>query len=252
MGGTTVAKLLEFGADVYALDMKEVTLPVKKYIRIDLGKKGDIEDAARQLPARIDCLFNCAGLPGVPFSPFDVAVVNFLAARHLTELLLPRMESGGAIAIIASHAGILWQRRLDLIKGLLQIADWEKACDWLKAHADVNDGYRFSKKCLVVYAKWRAPELAKKNIRINCLCPGVTTTPMYGEYWEKRLTENEEHWRDQQGPSGRNATPEEMAWPLLFLNSDLASYISGVDLYVDYGRDGEREVGLKERHSTDT
>ena len=47
-------------------------------------------------------------------------------------------------------------------------------------------------------------------------------------------------------PIGRNATPEEMAEPLILLNSDAARFVSGHLLVVDYGYCGEVDVGLRE------
>ncbi len=52
-------------------------------------------------PGTIHALFNCAGLPGPPFSDVDTMTVNFLAMRHLSELCADRMTEGGAIASIA-------------------------------------------------------------------------------------------------------------------------------------------------------
>jgi NAD(P)-dependent dehydrogenase (short-subunit alcohol dehydrogenase family) len=54
------------------------------------------------------------------------------------------------------------------------------------------------------------------------------------------------------GYAGRYATPEEMAWPLLFLNSDLASYISGALLPADFGAGMEILAGLRNSPIGDT
>jgi len=247
MGGTTAARLIELGAEVYALDLEEVTAPVKKYIRIDLGKKDAIERAAEQLPAKVDCLFNCAAAPGRPFSNLETSLVNFVGLRHLTEILIPRIKSGGAIASISSHGGTHWRQRLDPIRELLNISDWEESVAWLVAHEDIDSGYRFAKECVIVYTRWRAPELGRREIRINCIAPGPTTTPMYKRYWEKGLV-TEGRLASLQGLCGRNATPDEMAGPLLFLNSSLASHITAETLYVDYGCTAAVEMGLREPH----
>jgi len=45
------------------------------------------------------------------------------------------------------------------------------------------------------------------------------------------------------GPKGRYATSEEQAEPLVFLNSDMARYMSGADLQVDYGFVGQIMTG---------
>jgi NAD(P)-dependent dehydrogenase (short-subunit alcohol dehydrogenase family) len=45
-------------------------------------------------------------------------------------------------------------------------------------------------------------------------------------------------------PSGRDSTPEEQAWPLLFLNSERAGYVNGVNLPVDGGHAAARTLRL--------
>ncbi|MFA4836862.1 MAG: coniferyl-alcohol dehydrogenase [Dehalococcoidia bacterium] len=243
MGNAAAKNLIELGAEVYALDIKEVALPVKKYINIDLGKKESIEKVAKQLPEKIDCLFNCAALPGPPWSNLDVTMVNFVGIRHLTELVVPRLKPGGAIAIISSTAGVGYQKRMEPIKELLSISDYAKAREWLASHEAVNDGYTFSKECLISYAKWRAAELAKHNIRINVISPGPTDTPMMKDFL--KICPKDIMDQYYQGCVGRNATPEEMAEPLVFLNSNMARYISGQNICIDYGWQGAVEMGVK-------
>jgi NAD(P)-dependent dehydrogenase (short-subunit alcohol dehydrogenase family) len=47
-------------------------------------------------------------------------------------------------------------------------------------------------------------------------------------------------------PCGRYATSEEMAEPLIFLNSNMARFVSGHDLVIDYGYTAEVEMGQRE------
>ncbi len=46
-------------------------------------------------------------------------------------------------------------------------------------------------------------------------------------------------------PVGRNATPEEMAEPLVLLNSDAMRFVSGQNLFVDYGYEAAVDVGAR-------
>jgi NAD(P)-dependent dehydrogenase (short-subunit alcohol dehydrogenase family) len=109
MGFETTRLLLDAGATVTALDVAEVNLPGVAYLRTDLGDPAAIDAAVTQLPAEVDVLMNCAGIPGgTKFSPLDVMKVNFLGLRHLTESVIPRIPSGGAIVHIASIAGSGW------------------------------------------------------------------------------------------------------------------------------------------------
>lgn len=233
MGEATARLLGELGAEVYTLDIKEAKVPAKKYIRTDLKNKGSIDAAVAQIPGDIDGLFNCAGLPGPPFSEVDVLTVNFLGHRHLAESLIPRMKPGAAIGFIASVGGYGWQGVFADIKPLLETSGFDEGHAWLEANPDaIATGYVFSKQCIVSYVKTRALTLAEKGIRINCISPGATQTPMTAQF---EAAYGKEGVLMTYGLNGRPATPEEQAMPLVFLNSQMASFVSGVDLYVDYG-----------------
>ena len=45
-------------------------------------------------------------------------------------------------------------------------------------------------------------------------------------------------------PIGRESTPDEQAWPIVFLNSPAASYVNGTNLVVDGGNAAARTLGL--------
>ena len=73
-------------------------------------------------------------------------------------------------------------------------------------------------------------ELALDNIRVNAVAPGVTATPASGTYVD------EDAERDRTAIAmGRRGTPEEQAGAILFLLSDLSSYVTGQTLLVDGG-----------------
>jgi NAD(P)-dependent dehydrogenase (short-subunit alcohol dehydrogenase family) len=242
MGQAVARTLVDLGAAVYALDVKEVTVPVKQFIKTDLKNKESILAAVKQIPDGLYGIFNCAGLPGTPFSNLDTTLVNFAGHRLLTETLLPKTQAGGAIAFIASTSGLVWRKRIQTINELLATQGFDEARAWLEAHPRVNDGYIFSKECIIVYTMARAEELGKKSIRINCLSPAPTETPMMKDFhsaWGKELIDM------YRAPCGRYATPEEMAEPLIFLNSNMARFISGQNLIVDYGYQAAVDVGQK-------
>jgi NAD(P)-dependent dehydrogenase (short-subunit alcohol dehydrogenase family) len=89
----------------------------------------------------------------------------------------------------------------------------------------------------------RAVELVPRGIRINCLSPAPTDTPMLPAFHAQVSREFlEKHFL---APIGRNATPEEMAEPLVLLNSDAARFVSGVNLFADWGYLAAVEVGAR-------
>ena len=79
----------------------------------------------------------------------------------------------------------------------------------------------------------RSFTLAPQGIRINCLNPGPTDTPMM-PHFEKAV--GKDFMANFPKPLwGRNARPDEQAWPLLFLNSPRSSYVTGVQFDADAG-----------------
>ena len=244
MGDAAARTLVELGAEVHALDVAEVTAPVKQTIEIDLRDKASIDAAIEKLPARVDSLFHCAGLPGAPFSNLDTMLVNFVGQRHFTEAMVPRIADGGAIAIITSVAGIGWAKNRESVDALVGTPDFDSGKAWCEANPEAANGYLFSKQCIIVYTKQRAAALVPRQIRINCLSPAPTDTPMLPNFHNQVSKEFlEEHFL---APIGRNATPEEMGDPLIFLNSHAARFISGHNLLVDYGYVASTEIGQRQ------
>ncbi len=234
MGQAAAGLLTDLGAEVYALDVRNVDVRVKRFIQTDLMEKSSIDAAVEKIPGNIYALFNCAGLgPDRRWSALQITLVNFVGTRHLAEDLIPRIEKGGGIATISSIGGMNWKRNYRNVKPLLATSGFDEARAWLEAHPDINKGYEFSKECVTAYVITRSVELAKKEIRFNCLSPGPTATPMMDVF--HKVIGKEMVDRRTVGPAGRYGTPEEMAEPLVFLNSKMARFISGEDLWVNFG-----------------
>jgi NAD(P)-dependent dehydrogenase (short-subunit alcohol dehydrogenase family) len=243
MGEATARVLVDLGAEVHALDVKPIGAPVKQSLEADLRDPASIDTALRRLPARVDALFNCAGLPGPPFSNLDTMLVNFVGLRHLTEGVIPRIPSGGAVASITSVAGMGWRKNQEHLRAILATPGYAEARAWCEAHPDVANGYLFSKQCIIWYTKTRAVELLPRQIRMNCLSPSPTDTPMLSAFHAQVSRDFlEQHFL---APVGRNATPEEMAEPLVLLNSDAMRFVSGQNLFVDYAYEAAVDVGAR-------
>jgi NAD(P)-dependent dehydrogenase (short-subunit alcohol dehydrogenase family) len=241
MGEATARLVSELGAEVWALDVNDVTVPVKEFVRTDLRDPAAIDAAAEQIGGPVHAVFNCAGLPGAPFSNLDTMLVNFLGARQLTEALLPRMPQGSAVSSVASVAGMGYLMNMANVQQLLATQDFASGRAWCEEHPEIANGYPFSKECIIVYSLMRAKQLAERGVRINSISPGITETPMLPHFYDQVGKE----WMDAnfRGFLGRNAGPEEQAWPLAFLNSDAASFISGVNIFVDAGYTGALFTG---------
>jgi NAD(P)-dependent dehydrogenase (short-subunit alcohol dehydrogenase family) len=177
---------------------------------------GMIEAAEREF-GKLDILFNNAGFGG-PRAPLheqtletwdSVLGVNlkgvFLGMKHGVPALL--RAGGGSIVNTASAAALTgWQ-----------------------GHAI----YGAAKAGVVQLTKAAALDYAKKNIRVNAICPGMTWTGLVPSYEQHPVPPADAPIPPQ--PMARWGLPSELAAAALFLASDEASFITGVALPVDGG-----------------
>ncbi|WP_249872465.1 SDR family oxidoreductase [Oceanobacillus saliphilus] len=244
MGEATAKLLLEQGAEVYALDINEPKYTGASYIKINLGDKESIDSAVNKLPNTIDSIFSIAGVAGVigKLTTLDVVTINFIGGVHLIESIIPRMPENSSIAIISSAAGMAWDKQIDNLLPFVQQPSFEDAQDWFNENgpallaaypkSDADPSYVFSKESVILWMKQRAFNLSEKKIRINVVSPGNTTTPMSKDF--NTIANKDASATGFTSKVGRPATPKDIANSLIFINSDLASYVSGVDLQVDY------------------
>jgi dihydroanticapsin dehydrogenase len=127
----------------------------------------------------------------------------FLCAKHVIPHMLAH---GGSIVNTSSVTGIVGVRNRAV--------------------------YSATKGAVVALTKNMALDYAQYQIRVNCVCPGFTRTPMADALLqdpskEKRLVDMH--------PLGRLGTPEDVANAVVFLASDLSSWITGIALAVDGG-----------------
>jgi NAD(P)-dependent dehydrogenase (short-subunit alcohol dehydrogenase family) len=165
----------------------------------------------------LDYLFCCAGVPGV--APIEdlteeiwdrVIGVNLKGVYTMIRAAVPKMkERGGAIVTMGSEAGITGQPDLT--------------------------AYCASKGGVVNMTRALALELIKSGIRVNCLCPGITNTPMC-EIEANMAPDPAAVWESWKNwaPIGRWADPSEQAKAVLYLMRD-ATFAVGSVLVSDGG-----------------
>ena len=92
--------------------------------------------------------------------------------------------------------------------------------------------YNASKGALEALTKTMAVEWAARGVRVNAVAPAYVDTEMTAEV---KRRDKLRRWVEDRTPMGRFGRPEEVAWPVVFLCSDAAAYITGTTLYVDGG-----------------
>lgn len=249
IGKATAELLVELNAEVYALDITKQNIPgVKEFIEVDLSNKESIDEAMEHVPRHIDSFFGVAGLSGAKTNYYKTFTVNYIANKYITEeYLKKRMSYGGAISYVTSTGGLYWDKYSSEFEKFTNAKTWDEMIEALHAQAKEDTigmmAYPLSKRAMNYYMAKLAIELGPQKIRVNALLPGSTDTGMKKEF------EVEAGGMDalvaETGTAKRLAKPEEMAQPLVFLNSDMASFITGLPLIVDAGANAMVRLKMK-------
>lgn len=101
---------------------------------------------------------------------------------------------------------------------------------WGRTGSSMESSYCASKGAIVMFSKALAQELGPSGIRVNCVSPGCIDTDMNAGYSDEELQLLKDNT-----PLCRLGKPEEVANAIVFLASENASFITGVDLLVDGG-----------------
>ena len=142
-----------------------------------------------------------------------VLSVNLLGAANYCRAAMPMLRKGGrgSIVLVSSVYAVAGRKGMGL--------------------------YDATKAGLLAMTRTLAHEEAGHGIRVNAVCPGSTLTDFHvqkakaaGKDLEKLKRE-----RDDTSLLARWASPEEIAWPILWLASDEASFVTGATLMVDGG-----------------
>lgn len=249
IGRATAELLINLGAKVYAIDIIEVEIPgIKNFIQADLCSKDAIDMAFEEIPKQIDCFFGVAGVTGVRTNYYTTFTINYIANKYITENYLKnRMDRGGSICFVTSLCGKHWNKYFMEFRDFTHAKTWNEMINALHKFAKEDTigvmAYPFSKRALTYYMAEQAIELGRRGIRVNALLPGATDTDTVYDY--AIMLGGVKNIFDDSGIIGKLATVEEVAEPLVFLNSDMARFISGYPMIVDYGYDTLVNLGLR-------
>jgi NAD(P)-dependent dehydrogenase (short-subunit alcohol dehydrogenase family) len=250
MGKALAERLVDLGADVVAISRRACPVQgVRASIQADLSDPSSIDKAFAAIPDSIDCFFGNAGASGSKTPALTTFDIDFNANKYITEAYLKeRMGEGGAILYNSSAAGLNWRKFPEESKAIAEAEGWKATEEAFLATAPESAlnlfAYLIAKRAVCYYSAAKAVELGKRGIRVNALCPGATSTGMKDEF--EKMAGGAENLVANNGIAGRLAESREMAGPMLFLNSDLATFVSGIDLSVDYCDSAMVALGLKQ------
>ena len=189
-------------------------------IRADAARIADLDAAmakVRDQFKRIDALFVNAGIGKfVPIAEvteaiFDeIVTINLKGAFFTVQKALPLMERGSAVVLNAS----------------------------INAHIGLpgTTVYGATKAAVVNMAKTMSADLAERGIRVNAVSPGPVETPIFGRTGiSSEQTRETKEWLQNQTLVKRMAEPEEIAEAVLYLASDVSSFVVGSEIVIDGG-----------------
>ncbi|HSB42082.1 MAG TPA: glucose 1-dehydrogenase [Methylomirabilota bacterium] len=190
-----------------------------RFVKLDVASEAEWEEAVKATVAaygRLDILVNNAGISGthdpdtLSTAAWDrLMTINakgvFLGMKHAVPAM--RQGGGGSIVNISSISGFVGQDKIHM-------------------------GYNASKGAVRIMTKTAAVQYGRDGIRVNSVHPGFlppmrTSKASADPAWRKPLVDAV--------PLRREGRVEEVAYAVLFLASDEASYITGTELVVDGG-----------------
>ncbi len=232
IGAATVKLFAQAGADVVfnyyrsRLPAQQVEQEARKHgtrvesLKADLGRmaaaKRLVEFTIERL-GRLDILVANAGIWNVEDLPIEklserdwdeMMRVNLKSVYAVIHYAVPRMiaQRSGRIIALSSTAG--------------------------QRGEAFHTHYAATKGAIISFMKGLSTELARHGILVNCVAPGWVDTDMSKPVLKTKAGRK---FATSQIPLGRVATPEEIAGPILFLASDLATFMTGEVLNVNGG-----------------
>jgi NAD(P)-dependent dehydrogenase (short-subunit alcohol dehydrogenase family) len=170
------------------------------------------------------------------FSGIDVLFNNAGIIRRASVVELSEHDWDGVIAVNVKSIFLMCREVIPVMARAGSGSVINTASGWGLAGGARAAAYCASKGAVVLMTKAMAIDHGPQNIRVNCICPGDTDTPML-RHEARQLGEAEDRFLKEsaQRPLGRVGKPEEIAQAALFLASDAASFVTGTALVVDGG-----------------
>lgn len=225
IGKSIVEELINAGARVYATGTNETQIELFNhenknskltYLTLKLNDSNHVKSFIKNIliNLHIDILINNAGV-NIVDEALKISDEDFLEIQQV--------NVHGPFLLAQALGFKMAERKWGRIVNIASI--------WSVVSRPGRLSYSTSKMALLGINKTLAVEWAKYNILVNCVSPGFTLT----ELTESTNTKEELKIIENQIPQNRLAFPEEIAKHVLFLSSELNSYMTGQNLIIDGG-----------------
>lgn len=224
IGRATATTFADLGADVIVTDIDaaggratvEAIGERARFVELDVSDRGACDALAADLDGefgRLDVLANVAGwdiiqpfVDGTPEFMDKVIEINLKGPINMVRSMLPLLVASGSgrIVNVASDAG--------------------------RVGSSGETVYAGAKGGVIAFTKSLAREITRDGVRVNCVCPGPTDTPLFAGQPEKIRQALE-----RAIPMRRLAQPREIADAIAFFASDRTSFVTGQVLSVSGG-----------------
>lgn len=184
----------------------------------DMTKSADVEnlvaEAVKAFGGKVDVLVNVVGglVARKTLAEMDEDFFNHVMQLNVTSTFLamknvvPLMTDGGAIVSLASLAG-------------------------RDGGGPGASAYATSKGAVMTLTRGMAKELGPKNIRVNCVCPGMISTTFHDEFTKDEVRKNVAAGT----PLKREGEASEVADLVVYLASDESSFLTGTSVDINGG-----------------
>ena len=231
IGAEVARKLTAVGHEVTAFDINEPSVPVKRWVKVDLSDPGSIADSVNQVDGPFDALINNAGLPPRPGMAELVLRVNYFGLMDFTNRMLEKLAKGASVVNTASRAGAFWRDNIEQVKALRALNADDLPAFIADQGIDATRAYNLSKEAVIVATIAMTESMIARGIRMNSVSPAAVSTGILDDFvaaFGERVAQNIER-------SGRAGLPEEVADLIMFLASPDSHWIKGQDIVIDGG-----------------
>jgi NAD(P)-dependent dehydrogenase (short-subunit alcohol dehydrogenase family) len=228
IGLATAKRFVDEGAYVFITGRrdKELTAAAEEIGRNVTGVQGDVSDLddldrlfakIKQVKGRLDIVFANAGT--AKYAPLGEITEEFFDSLFDVNVKGLLFTVQKALSLLKDGASIVLCASVVASKGLPS-----------------NSVYSATKAAVRSFARTWATDLRSRRIRVNAVSPGSTDTPGLNELLGSSETGQQRFKMiSNVVPLGRLGRPDEIANAVVFLASDDASYVTGVELFVDGG-----------------